>query len=776
MPTESSNSHITQASWLLEEKINEIKNPLHSETLFSQANGYIGIRGTLEEGIPGSQVSCEGIYLNGVYSCEPIPYGEIAYGFATHNQKLLQVPNCKAIVLSAGTETPVISDHNRQLDQASGILARSHTLTFSDNSQVQVSTERFVSMSEPNLLCIKYQLSSLDFSGQLTLEAALDCDYGPQSKTNLDDPRAGQLSIREAISLLESHQEQDKIELYHSVQGTDFVVSSSCLDKVSGSAGVTGAIVKHELRPANRYHISMQPGQTFELVRFSLYHHDHDVSALKEQQNKSIKRLAKHSYHSLREQHCTRFDQFWQSANITISGDSQTEQGLRFSMFHLFQSVGRSGTNSIAAKGLCGPGYDGHYFWDTEIYIIPFFTFTQPDIAKQLLMYRYNTLDAARERAKQMSYEQGALFAWRTIGGEECSAYYPASTAQYHINAAVAYAIKTYYQATDDWQFLLDFGAEVVLETARIWLSLGHFNPAKDGQFCIDGVTGPDEYTAVVNNNFYTNFMARQHLKFALEVCARMLGEQPKRYAQLCQQLDFSKAELEVFGQAVDRMYLPFDTRLNIHAQDDTFLAKKPWDLANQPVAKTPLLLHYHPLVIYRHQVLKQADVILAMYLADDEFSLEQKARNLAYYEPLTTHDSTLSTCIHSIEYAEVGDMDKAYEYFADSARMDLDNLHHNTEYGVHTACMAGSWNSVVFGFLGMRVRQEMLHFRPQLPKHWTAFSLQIQFKGRQLAISVTPNSTTFSLVAGDEIEFYCDGQTVQLKAISQTVTLGRDV
>jgi alpha,alpha-trehalose phosphorylase len=756
----SKNTLDTSSSWLLSDNPGANNNARLAETLFSQANGFIGIRGTLEEDSASQKNSCEGIYLNGVYSREPIIHGENAYGFASHNHKILQVPNCKSIQLQ-GETLAIIEGQERTLDMATGVMNRHLTLNFAGKGKVKVETERFVSHDNCNLLCIRYKVESQDYSGQLDLRAELDCKYGAEMDKN--DPRVGHLSIERMLQLLDYQHQQDSIRLFHSVEGTDFIVASACIDKVSGDCQINKSIDQQQAHPANLYKTQIQPGQSFELVRYALYHHDTNKEQVEAKQIAAIKALQDAEFDILKAKHSQHFSAFWKSADIHIQGGSDTEQGLRFSMFHLFQSVGRNGFNSIAAKGLSGPGYDGHYFWDTEIYIVPFFALTQPDIAKQLLMYRYNTLDAARKRAREMSHPQGALFAWRTIGGEECSAFFPAGTAQYHINSAVAFALQTYFEATGDWQFMLDFGAEVLIETARLWADIGHFNQAKNGQFCIDAVTGPDEYTAVVNNNFYTNFMAKKHLSFALQVCARMGVDNPQVFAQLSSKLTLQAEELVLWKQAAAKMYLPYDDRLNINPQDEDFLNKKRWDFANQPKEKTPLLLHYHPLVIYRHQVLKQADVVLAMFLGDDAFSLEQKRRNLDYYEPITTHDSTLSSCIHSIAFAEVGELSKAYDYFADSARMDLDNLHHNTEYGLHTACMAGAWNCITFGFLGLRIRESGLHFTPQLPSQWTEIEQNVRYQGRLIGVKACKHKAQFSLLQGEPLSLHCNGQAVTL-------------
>ncbi|NMH64616.1 glycoside hydrolase family 65 protein [Shewanella salipaludis] len=744
----------TGTLWRLSEDLRHRPNPRLSETLFSQANGYIGLRGTLEGLEESTPERCEGVYLNGVYSREPIPYGETAYGFATHNHKLLQVPSCKLIALQLHAGDYHSLEDSRELDMATGIVSRQQRLSHPQAGRLEITTERLVSLAHPELVCIKMRISATEGEHALSLLAGMDCIYG--SSSDAADPRAGSLSIAATLALEDYCQDSDSISLYHRVVDSDFVVASACVDRLTTQATLEHEYCRQGERPANIHHLQLAEGQSLELVRFGFYHHDTSMAALKARQQEDISACLALSYEQHKQAHMACFSEFWQTAQLQIEGDSQTEQGLLFSLFHLFQSTGRNGTSAIAAKGLSGPGYDGHYFWDTEIYIIPCLTLLQPELAKQLLMYRFHTLNAARQRARELAIERGALYAWRTIGGEECSAYFPAGTAQYHINSAVAYAIKTYYQASDDWDFIQAHGAEMVLETARVWLALGHFDAGRDGQFCIDGVTGPDEYTALVNNNFYTNFMARKHLQFALSLVVEFIERAPQVWEQLRSRLALTPAELAEWRLAADKMFLPFDSRLQIHAQDDSFLAKKPWDLAGHPKEKLPLLLHYHPLVIYRHQVLKQADTVLAMYLADDEFSIEQKARDLAYYEPLTTHDSTLSSCIHSIEYAETGDLPKAYDYFQASARMDLDNLHGNSEYGVHTACMAGAWNSLVFGFLGLRMRDSGLHFHPQLPQHWRGIHIKLRYRQRLLSVSLQAGQISFELQSGEPLSFSC--------------------
>ena len=443
------------------------------------------------------------------------------------------------------------------------------------------------------------------------------------------------------------------------------------------------------------------------------------------------------------------------------------QQGVRFSQFHLLQSIGRDGKTSIAAKGLTGEGYGGHYFWDAETYALPFYLYTKPEIARNMLEYRYSILDKSRARAREMSHDKGALYAWRTIAGEECSAYFPAGTAGYHINADIAYATKQYYEATADHEFMLQMGAEMVMETARIWLGIGAYIKRKNNQFCINEVTGPDEYTAMVDNNLYTNAMAQMHLSFAAEIAAKLKKEYPAEFARISKLIDLADDEPAQWTRAAQAMYLPYDQELGVHPQDDTFLNKKIWDFAEMARPSYDLPLHYHYLVIYRHQVCKQADVVLADFLLGNKFSAEDKKRNYDYYEAITTHDSSLSHCTFSIMASEVGYSDKAYQYFMKTARGDLDNLAGNTSYGVHIAAMAGAWMSVVFGFGGMRTYDGKLQFKPYLPDKWKHYSFRTYFQSQLLLVEVTNTEVRYRLLEGTDLQFDHYGNSVQLTEVA---------
>ncbi|WP_133129689.1 glycoside hydrolase family 65 protein [Legionella yabuuchiae] len=746
---------------------------LLAETLLAQANGYIGSRGTFEEPALDNMASCEGVYLNGVYQEEPIAYGESAYGFATHNQKMIQVPNGKRITMSLDGEllhfTKDSATSIRTLDLRDGLLSRTQTWTTASGKKLRLHSQRFVSLAVQNLMCIRYEITAENFSGPLTLLSSLDAGY--EFQVNKDDPRVGRLSIAESLSQLKIEQSEQFNGYLHQVKNSEFVIASVAMDEFDTEVCLKELLNQSSLLQQH-YELALSEGTPVTLYKWIGYNHSSAENAhqnLLESLKNTIKQEAAIGFEQQREHHKQWLMNFWQDADVVIDGDEPLQQGIRFNLFHVFQSSGRNGGSNIGAKGLTGHGYDGHYFWDTEIYVIPFLCFTQPELARKLLEFRINTLDGARARAREMAHPNGALYPWRTIGGNECSAYFPAGTAQYHINADIAYALKCYVNATHDESLLWQGGAEMLFETARLWLQLGHFNHNRQDQFCIDGVTGPDEYTAIVNNNFYTNSMARAHLLFAVEVAKQLQEDDSQRFEALERSINLEPEELRSWKNAAENMYLPFDETLKIHKQDDAFLDKAVWDFQNTPNDKYPLLLHFHPLVIYRHQVLKQADVVLAMYLLDDEYNREQKKRNLEFYEPLTTHDSSLSSCIHALEFAETGDYKKAYEFFEDTARMDLDNHHGNSEFGVHIACMAGSWASIIHGFAGFRARKDHLVFNPVLPEQWQGYQFQLRFKGSRLSVSVRRDGTTYKLVEGQPLIIQLNGKKIYLTPAHST-------
>jgi alpha,alpha-trehalose phosphorylase len=447
-------------------------------------------------------------------------------------------------------------------------------------------------------------------------------------------------------------------------------------------------------------------------------------------------------------------DDFWDHADVEVDGDTEVQQAVRFAVFHVLQAGARAETKPIHAKGLTGPGYDGHAFWDTETFVLPVLTLTAPDAAANALRWRHWTLPLAIERAAQHG-RKGALFPWRTINGQESSGYWPAGTAAFQFNADIADAVVHYVEATGDEAFDRGPGMDLLTHTARLWYSLGHRDA--QGRFRIDGVTGPDEYSAIVDNNVYTNLTARQNLLAAADAADR----HPTR----ARELGINAEESGAWRDAAQEMFIPYDETLRVHPQDEEFTKHEVWDFANTPAEKYPLLLNYPYFELYRKQVVKQADLVLAMYLCPDQFTAEQKARDFEYYEPLTVRDSSVSACTQAVIAAEVGHLDLAFDYLGEAALMDLRDLARNTADGVHIASLAGAWTAVVGGFGGLRYREGTIGFAPRLPQALSRLAFSILIRGRRLRVEVTDGQATYSLADGQPLEILHYGETVQLSA-----------
>lgn len=749
--------------------------PLH-ETLFTLGNGRIGVRGAHEEGSIWPDTFQNDVFINGFYEAEAIVYPESAYGFAKTNQFMVRVPNATPISFSIDDEVfdpkqGKIEHYQRQLDFKTGVLTRHFDWTSPRGRHVRIQSERLVSFQHSNLVALRYSITPLNFSSRVTITSSIsNQNTQSQHHSSIDDPRVG-ASLSGQLQF-QSHEVFDNGSAFtHRTHHSDLSVTTAIAHQLN-----TPCEHQHQhddYISEHHYTTQGQAQQTITLTKYCAYLTAQDSSAQEQWYAQALTELQTAQtigFDALIEKQTHYLTGFWHSSQIEIGGDDALQQGMRFSAFQLLQSAGRDGKTNIAAKGVTGAGYDGHYFWDTEIYVLPFFLHTRPEIARALLQYRVSILPAARERAREMAHERGALYPWRTITGPECSSYFPAGTAQYHINADIAYAAALYTRVTGDWSFIVESGAEMIFETARIWRDLGHFSD--DGTFGIYTVTGPDEYTAIVNNNLFTNVMTRHHLRFALEIATYLQTHHSERYKELCAQINLTDGELALWQRMADHMKVPFDDERQLHAQDDAFFDKPLWDFAHTPTSNYPLLLHYHPLVIYRHQVCKQPDVVLALLLLGNEFSAAEKRRDYDYYEAITTHDSSLSSCIFSIMASEVGYSEKSYDYFMQTARLDLDNLHHNTQHGLHCAALAGSWMALVYGFAGMRSNMKIPQFEPHLPAQWTHYQFAVRLNNCTLQVRVESNQATYQLLDGDGLNIlhHCEPLLVTPTAVCRAI------
>ncbi len=746
--------------WVIRETQFSIDTNYRNETIFTLANGYIGMRGTFEERYSGPKnTSFNGTYINGFYEIHDIVYPEGGYGFAKIGQTMLNVADSKIIKLYVdGEEFDLLQGkilfYERVLDMKKGFVERKVKWESPTGKILEVKIKRIVSLNRQHLAAISFTMQPVNFTGKIRFVSAID---GNVSNINdSEDVRVGSNLKGKVLKTIDKSVEGLKGWIVQKTQKSNFsyacaidnVLVADSKYEVSNSLEEDGVKVIVDLEA--------EKGTSYTLNKFISYYtsKDFDENKLVALALEEIEKAKNDGFETIEKEQEEFLNSFWKDADVIIEGDKALQQGIRFNEFHLLQSVGRDGKTNIAAKGLTGEGYEGHYFWDSDIYIMPFFLYTKPEIAKALVMYRYNLLDAARSRAKELGHK-GALYPWRTIDGPECSAYFPAGTAQYHINADIVYALKRYVEATNDVDFLYDYGCEILFETARFWEDLGAYIPLKGNKFCINCVTGPDEYTALVDNNAYTNYMAKMNLEYAYDIANKMKKEVPQKYQKVASKLNLKDEEIVAWKKAADNMYLPYSKELDIIPQDDSFLYKERITVDEIPEDQFPLLLHWHYLNIYRYQICKQPDVLLLMFLQREKFTKDELKKNYDYYEPITTHDSSLSPAIFSILANEIGYTDKAYKYFMMTARMDLDDYNDNVKDGIHAASMAGTWSAVVNGFGGMRVYTNELHFEPRLPKEWNLLSFNVRYKGRKINVKLTKENVVFALLEGEPIEIY---------------------
>jgi len=726
-----------------------------SESLFALANGHIGWRGNLDEGEPHG---LPGSYLNGVYELGPLPYAEAGYGYPESGQTVINVTNGKVIRLLVNDEPfdvryGELRSHERCLDFRTGVLRRSEWASPAGQA-VRVTSTRLVSFVQRSIAAICYDVEALDGPVRVVVQSELVANE--QLPAPDGDPRVA--AVLEAPLFEEEHAAKGvRAGLIHSTRHSGLRIAAVMNHVVEGPAATE---VQSESFPhLGRVTVTaaLEPGQRLRLVKFVAYgwSGSRSLPAVRDQADAALAGARQSGWDGLLADQRAYLDAFWDRADVELDGDAEIQQAVRFSLFHVLQAGARAECRAIAAKGLTGPGYDGHCFWDTEAYVLPVVTYVAPETVVDALRWRHSTLPMATERARQLGLAGGA-FPWRTIHGEGCSGYWPAGMAAFHVNADIADAVVRYLDAPEDEAFEQSIGLELLVQTARLWCSLGHHDAT--GTFRIDGVTGPDEYSAIADNNIYTNLMAQQNLRAAAEVAAR--------HPEAARELGVDEEETTAWRDGAEAMSIPFDEVLGVHPQAEGFTSHQVWDFATTTAEQYPLRLHFPYFDLYRKQVVKQADLVLAMHRRPDAFSAEQKARNFAYYEALTVRDSSLSACTQAVIAAEVGHLQLAYDYLAEAALMDLDDLEHNTRDGLHMAALAGSWIALVVGLAGLRDRDGTLCFASRLPAELSRLAFKISVRRRRLAVDVQAATATYTLLDGEPTRIAHHGQpmTASLK------------
>jgi alpha,alpha-trehalose phosphorylase len=746
--------------WSVRETQLDLELLAQTESVFALANGHIGLRANLDEGEP---FGLPGTYLNSFYELRPLPYAESGYGYPESGQTIVNVTNGKIIRLLVDDEPFDIRygqllSHERELDLRAGVLRRRVEWRSPAGAAVRVASTRLVSFVQRSTAAILYEVEALDEPLRLVVQSELVANEPgmlPQK-----DPRAA--AVLEAPLRSEFFYDRDeRVVLVHSSNRSKLLMAAGMDHVVDGPDGMETAA---ESGPdVGRFTVAttLAAGQRLRVVKFLGYgwSSQRSLSAVRDQVVAALTQARHTGWDGLLDGQRAYLDDFWSSADVELEGDTELQLAVRFALFHTLQAGARAEQRAIAAKGLTGPGYDGHTFWDTERYVLPVLTYTAPRAAADALRWRHATLDLARERAAQLGLE-GAAFPWRTIRGHECSGYWPAGTAGFHIGADIADAVVRYQSATQDDDFECEVGLELLVETARLWRSLGHHDA--QGRFRIDGVTGPDEYSAIADNNVYTNLLAQLNLRAAADAVAR----HPRHATDLGADLE----EAAAWRDAANDMVVPWDDALGVHPQSERFTDHEIWDFAHTGPDQYPLLLHFPYFDLYRKQVLKQADLVLALHWRGDAFTDEEKARDFDYYEALTVRDSSLSACTQAVMAAEVGHLELAYDYFGEAALMDLHDLERNTRDGVHIASLAGAWLAAVAGFGGMRDHDGKLTFAPRLPQRLQRLTFRLLFRGRRLKVEATKTEATYVLLDGEPLELGHHGKTITVST-SEAVT-----
>ncbi|MFT3797067.1 glycoside hydrolase family 65 protein [Microbacterium sp.] len=762
--------------WRLVEKSFSLEDVGVTETLFAVGNGYLGLRGNHPEGRHAHE---HGTFINGFHEIFPIRHAEQAYGFAEVGQTIINAPDAKVMRVYVDDEPLAfdisdVRDYERVLDLRTGVLTRHLRWVTPSGKDVVIDFERMVSFEQKHLAVMRVTVTVLNADAPVTISCQLinrqdgQDVYGGAApgaaagKAAGFDPRKAERIHERVLQPREYWQQDGRAALAYQVTASGMtlaVVADHVIEtenEYSARALVEPDIAK------NVFRVQAKAGVPVTVTKLVSYHTSRGVPAreLVDRGRRTLDRAAGEGVQTQFDRQAEWMAAFWDRSDVVIGGHDDLQQATRWCLFQLAQAAARADGHGVPAKGVSGSGYSGHYFWDTEIYVLPFLMYTTPLWARNALRMRYLMLPAARRRAGQLN-EAGALFPWRTINGEEASAYYAAGTAQYHINADVTFALAKYVRASGDVDFLHREGVDIAVETARLWTTLGFWRFNEDGHpevFHIHGVTGPDEYTTVVNDNLFTNVMARFNLRFAARVVREMAVDAPEAYAAMVDRLALDPTEVDGWEAAGEAMHIPYSEALGIHPQDAVFLEREVWDLEHTPASQRPLLLHFHPLVIYRYQVLKQADVVLALFLQGNHFTDAEKLADFDYYDPLTTGDSTLSAVVQSILAAEVGYQDLALEYFRQSIWVDLGDLHHNAADGVHVASAGGVWTALVGGFGGMRDHYGDLTFDPRLPADWPSLSYTMHWQGTELKITVTADALQIAAGPGEAVSFAVRG------------------
>ena len=757
-------NYIIPNEWSVIEEGFYTENVKASESLFSIGNGAMGQRANFEEDYSGETL--QGSYIGGIYYPDKTRVGWWKNGYPEYFAKVLNAPNWIGIHIKVNNSnldlnTCKVSNFRRELNMKEGWLSRSFTAKLQTGEEIEVYTKRLISVELNEVGAIEYNVKALNFSGELTFLPYLDAGIVNED-ANYDE------YFWETLQIVEG---ENKGCIYSKTLKTEFHVATAMeisfeLNKqkieVSQTTKVEEKVITYT------YKVDVKEGDTATIYKYGSYVSslNYKNSALIEASFSNVQKANELGFKDLLKLQKQSWAEIWHTADIIIEGDIKAQQGIRFNIFQLNQTyLGTDARLNIGPKGFTGEKYGGSTYWDTEAYCIPFYMGTKDaNVAKNLLLYRYNHLDKAIENAEKLGFKNGAaLYPMVTMNGEECHNEWEITFEEIHRNGAMVYGIYNYVNYTQDFEYIPKFGLEVIIAIARFWHQRANFSADKN-KYVILGVTGPNEYENNVNNNFYTNYLAKWCIEYAVNCLNKVQHKYPKDYKRVLGKTNLSEEETSKWLKVAENMYFPFSEENNVYLQQDGFLDKELIPVCDLPKSERPINQKWSWDRILRSCYIKQADVLQGMYLFEDKFSKDELERHFDFYEPITVHESSLSPCVHSILAASIDRMPKAYEQYVRTSRLDLDDYNHEVDEGCHITSMAGTWISIVQGFGGMRVCEKgNLSFKPQIPKEWNSYAFTINFRNQTLKVKVNRSETIFELEGSKDLEIKVDNKIIRV-------------
>jgi maltose phosphorylase len=733
-----------------------------AESVFSIGNGRFGQRANFEESYSGDTLL--GNYVGGVYYPDKTRVGWWKNGYPEYFAKVLNACNWLPIHIKVGDEivdlaTVSILSFERELDMQNGLLKRSFEIKLNNGAVVNARWSRFISMANDELACIRLKLNVSNFKGKISVRSFLDGNIRNQD-ANYDEFFWEDVKTKsdQSGALLSMKTRKTGFSVSHQQSTTFHEETVDLIKKEFNDSSSCGELFEWNHTSDKSYEITKYISVVSSLI--------HSPESHAEILSKNIQTAKSIGFDSLLDEHCKKWKSKWEWSDIVIEGDVAAQQGIRFNIFQLNQTyTGEDARLNIGPKGFTGEKYGGSTYWDTEAYCIPFYLSTSDShVARNLVLYRYNHLQKAIENAEKLGFSNGAaLYPMVTMNGEECHNEWEITFEEIHRNGAIAHGIYDYVRYTNDKQYLVDFGLEVLIAIARFWAQRFTWSEKKKA-FVMLGVTGPNEYENNVNNNWYTNYIARWCIKYALESIDESNKLDSTKTENLLRSINFKREEVDQWNKIANNIYFPKDQELDLYLQQDGFLDKVIAPIDAIDPSQRPLVDHWSWDRILRSCYIKQADVLQGMYFFEDDFDVETIRKHYEFYEPLTVHESSLSPCIHSIIAAKIGLPEKAYEFYLRTARLDLDDYNHDTKDGCHTTSMAGTWMSIVQGFGGMRIVNDKVVFNPFLPKEWRSYRFHIVFRDARLLIEVKQKEVCISHLTGPEVNLVLFNKEHQLK------------